>query len=173
MGVPSERTCNAQQRSPHACADSPACTNFLHPKCEARIALHHERSPCHQGMRRSQSARNAVGDRACKPLASWCSVHRRCELRSVTRLNFGHMEVTILLFAAARELVDSSSVQLKVPESATTKSLLGALAQAYPVLQDVLKTSVLAVNHKYVDSEEDVPISPQDEIAVIPPVSGG
>jgi molybdopterin converting factor subunit 1 len=83
------------------------------------------------------------------------------------------MKVTVLLFAAAREIVDASSVLVEVPDSATTNALLDALSRAYPSLQDILKTSVLAVNHKYVDRDEDMPISAQDEIAVIPPVSGG
>ena len=84
------------------------------------------------------------------------------------------MKVTVLLFANARELVDSSSVELELPDAeATSKSLTAALVSAYPALSDVMKTAMLAVNRKYVDKEEGIAVSATDEIAVIPPVSGG
>jgi MoaE-MoaD fusion protein len=82
------------------------------------------------------------------------------------------MKITVLLFAHARELVDSSSVELELPDGrATIKSVTDALTSEYPVLSDVMRTAMLAVNRKYV--EEDVTVSANDEIAVIPPVSGG
>lgn len=84
------------------------------------------------------------------------------------------MKVNVLLFAMARELVDASTVELELPDDeATTSSLTAALLREYPALSGVMKTAMLAVNQKYVDRDEDMAISSQDEIAVIPPVSGG
>lgn len=84
------------------------------------------------------------------------------------------MKVTVLLFAMARELVDSSSVELELPDGeATTKTLTAALVSEYPALSSVMRTAMLAVNRKYVDGDEDLAVSSKDEIAVIPPVSGG
>lgn len=84
------------------------------------------------------------------------------------------MKVTVLLFAMAREIVDSSSVELELPDGeATSKSLTAALVSEYPALSDVMKTAMLAVNRKYVDKDEDIAVRATDEVAVIPPVSGG
>lgn len=84
------------------------------------------------------------------------------------------MLVQVLLFAAARELVDSGQVEVEVEDSkATTFGVVEALGTQYPCLKDILKTSVLAVNYEYVDQSEDRPVSKTDEIALIPPVSGG
>jgi molybdopterin synthase sulfur carrier subunit len=82
------------------------------------------------------------------------------------------MKVSVLLFAHARELVESSSVELELPDgNVTVKSVTDALTSKYPALADVMKTAMIAVNRKYVD--EDANVSAKDEIAVIPPVSGG
>lgn len=84
------------------------------------------------------------------------------------------MKVTVLLFAMARELVDSSSIELELPDEANIKTLTAALVNEYPALSSVMKTAMLAVNRKFVDDgDEDVVLTSKDEIAVIPPVSGG
>jgi molybdopterin converting factor subunit 1 len=84
------------------------------------------------------------------------------------------MKVTVLLFAMARELVDSSSVELELPDTeATTRGITAALVREYPALSGVMRTAMLAVNRKYVDDDEDIAVTCKDEIAVIPPVSGG
>ena len=55
-------------------------------------------------------------------------------------------------------------------EPATVNSLLGELKQTYPRFNN-LQSLMIAVNDEYADLSQA--LSEQDEIAIIPPVSGG
>lgn len=77
--------------------------------------------------------------------------------------------LTVHLFAAAAERVGRSAVEL--PRPPTVAGLRRALADNWPALGDLLPRCAIAVNHEY--AADDVPLTPDDEIAVIPPVSGG
>jgi molybdopterin converting factor subunit 1 len=79
--------------------------------------------------------------------------------------------VRVLLFARARELVGARSVSLTLPFSSTVADLRAALTTLHPALAALLTCSALAVNHAFAD--DSTPLSPDDEIALIPPVSGG
>jgi sulfur-carrier protein len=81
------------------------------------------------------------------------------------------MTVTVHLFAAARDLVGSPTVSIDLPAGATVASLRHELATRYPALASLLSRSAVAVNQEY--AEDSVTLSPGDELAVIPPVSGG
>jgi MoaE-MoaD fusion protein len=76
------------------------------------------------------------------------------------------MQVKVRLFAQLRERAGSSSVDVELPEGASVRDAIAALgdvAAGLPV--------VMAVNREYAD--ESAPLSPGDELALIPPVSGG
>jgi molybdopterin synthase catalytic subunit len=76
------------------------------------------------------------------------------------------MEITVRLFAQLRERAGASEVSIELPEGARVKDAigqLGSLAGELPV--------VMAVNREYADA--DTALSPGDELALIPPVSGG
>lgn len=79
--------------------------------------------------------------------------------------------MTVLLFAAARDLVGAGSFAIDLPPGATLADLRAALARRAPALAGLLAKSALAVNHDF--AEEDRILQPTDEVAVIPPVSGG
>lgn len=81
------------------------------------------------------------------------------------------LPVRVLLFARARELAGSDSVSVSVAIPATIAGLRATLASRYPGLAALLARSALAVNHSFAD--DSTPVSPNDEIALIPPVSGG
>ena len=81
--------------------------------------------------------------------------------------------VTVLLFAKARELVGSSSVTTSVPASIRYSELLSHLEAEFPGLQRLGRTFVLSLNENYIDQEEELVLTNGDEIAVIPPISGG
>lgn len=84
------------------------------------------------------------------------------------------MIVYVLLFAAARELEDSKKIAVELADDrATSIAVIEAIEAQYPRLKKILKTSVLAVNQAYVDQSDNLPVSATDEIALIPPVSGG
>ena len=81
--------------------------------------------------------------------------------------------ITVLLFAKARELVGSSSVTTSVPASIGYDQLLSHLETEFPGLQRLGRTFVLSLNEDYIDQEEELVLTNGDEIAVIPPISGG
>lgn len=78
------------------------------------------------------------------------------------------MLVRIRLFAMLRERAGTSELQLDLPEGARVRDALAADAVAS--LADGLPL-VMAVNREY--ASEDAPLAAGDELALIPPVSGG
>lgn len=81
------------------------------------------------------------------------------------------MKLRIQFFAVARQLAGTASGEVEVPEDATVASLRHAVAEQYPKLAGVLSSVVFAVNAEYAD--DCTKLSVDDEIACIPPVSGG
>ena len=81
------------------------------------------------------------------------------------------MRVTVRLFAVLRERAGVSSLGLELAEGATVLTAVEMLAARYPALEQHVACSAFAVNRAYV-SRETV-LRDGDELAVIPPVSGG
>jgi len=80
------------------------------------------------------------------------------------------MEIQILAFGIAKDIFGSSMITANLPEHANTNELKLLLETQYPRLKQ-LASYMLAVNNEYVTTPKELLIS--DEIAVIPPVSGG
>ena len=76
------------------------------------------------------------------------------------------MKVTVRLFAQLREKAGKQEIELDLPEGARVRDALDAVAP----LTDGLRV-VMAVNREYAD--ESAPLSVGDELALVPPVSGG
>ncbi|MEA2422662.1 MAG: MoaE-MoaD fusion protein, partial [Thermoleophilaceae bacterium] len=76
------------------------------------------------------------------------------------------MEVTVLLFAMLRERAGARQLTLELPEGARVRDALDSLAD---IASDL--PLVMAVNREY--APEDHVLDPGDELALIPPVSGG
>ena len=84
------------------------------------------------------------------------------------------MSGSVLLFGRLRDAFGASSVSL--PEGASTAALLRVrLAEVYPHLasQIIAKSVRIAVNKILVVDEEAARIAASDEIALLPPLSGG
>ncbi len=81
------------------------------------------------------------------------------------------MKLTIELFAQARQAAGISRIDVDLEEGARIADLREAIVRAFPQLRETITSSRLAVNRAYAD--EDTSIHAGDEIAVIPPVSGG
>jgi MoaD family protein len=80
--------------------------------------------------------------------------------------------ITVKLFAIMKDRVGRE--ELKINATADTVSgLLKQLSQEYPVLSDILIPGriVVSVNHEFV--KQDAPIRDGDEVALMPPFSGG
>lgn len=84
------------------------------------------------------------------------------------------MRLRVLFFARSREVVGSSEVELQLDkQQVTTTQLSALLIERYPGLADVMQTSIFAVNQEYVGKDEELQLTSGDEVAIIPPISGG
>jgi molybdopterin converting factor subunit 1 len=81
------------------------------------------------------------------------------------------MMVKTRLFASFREAIESGSVTLEVRPGASVRELLAVLQREYPRLEPTIESAMVAVNLEYVGP--DFELSEGDEVALIPPVSGG
>ncbi|BAH45168.1 probable molybdopterin converting factor MoaDE [Brevibacillus brevis NBRC 100599] len=81
------------------------------------------------------------------------------------------MTITILLFAGLAERANAREVQLTLSEGATVSDLLQAVEKEYPALSALLGSCFVSINHEY--AAKNQVISADDEIALLPPVSGG
>ena len=81
------------------------------------------------------------------------------------------MQVRVLLFAALKEAAGARELSLELPEPATVAGLRDALAAGFPKLAALLPNVAIALNEEYATPERA--ICPGDELALIPPVSGG
>jgi MoaE-MoaD fusion protein len=82
------------------------------------------------------------------------------------------MTVSVRLFAILRERAGRDSVEIELPDGATVGDAFARLAET-PGLGELVGRMPLrmAVNREY--ASEGAPIAPGDELAVIPPISGG
>ena len=81
------------------------------------------------------------------------------------------MRVTVKLFAAARQLAESESLELELADDASVAMLRQQLARQTPALEPLVSHAMIAVNTQY--ARDDTVLRAADEIALIPPVSGG
>lgn len=82
------------------------------------------------------------------------------------------MRITIRVFAGLAEKMGGSSITLETDrEQLTAGELKALLSDRYPEAAGTISISFVAKNQAYAKPEE--PIGEQDELALIPPVSGG
>jgi molybdopterin synthase sulfur carrier subunit len=75
-----------------------------------------------------------------------------------------------LAFGIVKEIFPSSEIELEVADGILVEELKSRLEQLYPELTR-LKSYFIAINEEY--GQSDQVVESDDEIAVIPPVSGG
>jgi molybdopterin converting factor subunit 1 len=81
------------------------------------------------------------------------------------------MRVNIRLFARLRDLAGSGELIRDVPGPATVQTVWAALTSEMPELQVYERTMSVAVNADY--SRMSAAVNEGDEVAFLPPVSGG
>ena len=81
------------------------------------------------------------------------------------------MKVTVKLFAVHRQLLGRREAEAEVPEGATIADVWRALKAQHPPLGHLSDSVLAALNQEY--APLTTPVKPGDEIAFIPPVSGG
>ncbi len=79
--------------------------------------------------------------------------------------------VSIKLFASLRQAMNSDEIKIDLDNEITILQMKMILFENFPNLEKSNIPFYVAVNHKYV-TDSDV-ITTNDEIALIPPVSGG
>jgi len=81
------------------------------------------------------------------------------------------MRIQVLFFAAYREIVGSRAVSWSAREGLTLEELVDHVLAKYPGLAGHRGSMLLAVNHAVVDPDRI--LKEGDEVALLPPVSGG
>lgn len=80
------------------------------------------------------------------------------------------MKLTILAFGIAKDIFGSSKLEVEIAEGATVQDLKTKLESDFDELKS-LKSYFIAVDEEYADENQE--LNPNNEIALIPPVSGG
>jgi molybdopterin synthase catalytic subunit len=80
------------------------------------------------------------------------------------------MRVLVRLFASYREAAGVGRIDLELPPGATVKDAIFRILKDHPLIAEGRQV-VIARNHDYVTPDE--PLADGDEVALIPPVSGG
>ena len=81
------------------------------------------------------------------------------------------MRVNVLLFANCADIVGERRIEVDAAEGSTVGRLLEQLVLDYPGLARMSEIASVAVNAEYTDSDRQLVHG--DEVAIIPPVSGG
>lgn len=80
------------------------------------------------------------------------------------------MQLEVLAFGIARDIVGGPTVKISLEEGINLAEFKLALSDKYPQF-DTLNSLYIAINNEY--GEDDQELKETDEIALIPPVSGG
>jgi molybdopterin converting factor subunit 1 len=81
------------------------------------------------------------------------------------------MFVTIRLFARLREIAGASELRRELPDEATAATAWDVMAAEFRGLGDYHRTVSVAVNEEY--AKFSTALNDGDEVAFLPPVSGG
>ncbi|MEW6749806.1 MAG: MoaD/ThiS family protein [Candidatus Latescibacterota bacterium] len=81
------------------------------------------------------------------------------------------MELRMLFFAALRERVGARDAVWEVADGMDVAGLRQEVVRRHPAAEGLVRRSSVAVNAEY--ALDSVVLCPGDEVALLPPVSGG
>ena len=81
------------------------------------------------------------------------------------------MKVKVKLFAALREMAGESDFEIEFWQNKSCGAIVQEIGQSFAHLSPLLNRSMIAVNGAYAEPERS--LSDGDEVAILPPVSGG
>lgn len=89
--------------------------------------------------------------------------------------NCDAVKVNVIFFAKSRELVGCSTSSVTLPSSISSADLLSQVITHFPRLNELAGCFTLSLNEEYIDKTDlsSLHLRENDEIAVIPPISGG
>lgn len=101
--------------------------------------------------------------------------HRKFFVIELSLSNFedkyiAFMVLELLLFGITKDIIGESPFSFEIEDAGTADDLMKDLINSYPKLKD-LNSIAIAVNGEYAQST--TVLKTEDEIALIPPVSGG
>ena len=114
-----------------------------------------------------QRLRNSAGSRRARPRAT---IGVLAHARQSSDDAFT-MQIQVRLFAALAEAAGTRTFPLDLPEGAAARDVRERVAALYPRVRGLCDRSGFAVNAEYVPAEHR--LAEGDEVALIPPVSGG
>ncbi len=79
--------------------------------------------------------------------------------------------LSIKLFASLRQAINSDEIKIDIENGITVSQLKKIIFETFPSLKKLNIPFFVAVNHKYATDSDVIDIT--DEVALIPPVSGG
>jgi molybdopterin converting factor subunit 1 len=81
------------------------------------------------------------------------------------------MRIRILFFGILKDMVEKPAEVIELPDAASVRDVLAWYESRIPRLKEALPSLALAVNQQY--AGPDTKLKADDEVALLPPVSGG
>ena len=81
------------------------------------------------------------------------------------------MRVRVLFFGILKDVVGKALDGIELPDDASVRDVLARYETQFPKLKEFLPSLAVAVNQQY--AGPDTKLKPDDEVALLPPVSGG
>ena len=81
------------------------------------------------------------------------------------------MKIRVLFFARCRDITGCREAEMSVSQGTTVEGLRCALLTRYPELEGLSRALSVAVNREY--APDSTVLRSGDDVALIPPVSGG
>ena len=79
--------------------------------------------------------------------------------------------LNVLFFANLREQIGLNSIVWEISSSSTVRDIIIRISNEFNISELIISKYLYAINNEYVDI--DTKFKNQDELAIIPPVSGG
>jgi len=81
------------------------------------------------------------------------------------------LKINVLLFASLKDITGKGQLEIEVEENCSVEILSKKLYELYPKVESFDSSVRIALNQEFV--EGDIELKDGDEVAYLPPVSGG
>jgi len=81
------------------------------------------------------------------------------------------LKIKVRFFASYREIAGRPEEVFELRDGATLSALISKVRSVYPRLTELTDDLIVSVNKRY--AKEDLVLKEGDEVALLPPVSGG